>query len=461
MRRLLIIFTLFFTLLLPKTVNATGPKFSDCLLPRSAWNIVSLGAPLASERLGNKSSIRYGVIPFKLSESTFYDLTEGEKLNYLQAASTIEKLSGGTVKIEMVFYPTVESKMLYQQAVKMVQERDTGWEKWDLSKSTFGIIKGIVKNVDPLLDLSNLDGVILENKSRSFGSVAEAFQLFRTPPQLEILQRGIATGYDFKFHQSIDTQEGFIDNGILFDSHRGVTIITHEMLHNFGLTDLYGGAASNPGQFSIMASGSSNLLDYEKAVLGWLPHEKIKCVNLSELNTRLISENRFELNDIDTSSLIIIKISDEEANILEVRQESISPTLILYKLKQSGRPPIEIMRTDSGIGENISLTSPNSIGRTLKSDQLEVMVSNITGKSATLHVIPDSKIKSSDFETFKLEVEKNRSEAIAKLNGSREVETKAGLETAKKKTAITCVKGKTIKKVSALNPKCPKGYKKK
>jgi hypothetical protein len=30
-----------------------------------------------------------------------------------------------------------------------------------------------------------------------------------------------------------------------------------------------------------------------------------------------------------------------------------------------------------------------------------------------------------------------------------------------KKTSITCVKGKTSKKVSAVNPKCPTGYKKK
>ena len=30
-----------------------------------------------------------------------------------------------------------------------------------------------------------------------------------------------------------------------------------------------------------------------------------------------------------------------------------------------------------------------------------------------------------------------------------------------KKSSITCVKGKTIKKVTAINPLCPKGYKKK
>jgi hypothetical protein len=32
---------------------------------------------------------------------------------------------------------------------------------------------------------------------------------------------------------------------------------------------------------------------------------------------------------------------------------------------------------------------------------------------------------------------------------------------AKKKSTITCVKGKTIKKVSAVSPKCPAGFKKK
>ena len=30
-----------------------------------------------------------------------------------------------------------------------------------------------------------------------------------------------------------------------------------------------------------------------------------------------------------------------------------------------------------------------------------------------------------------------------------------------KKISITCVKGKTTKKVTAINPKCPAGYKKK
>jgi len=39
----------------------------------------------------------------------------------------------------------------------------------------------------------------------------------------------------------------------------------------------------------------------------------------------------------------------------------------------------------------------------------------------------------------------------------QEAEAKAA---ASKKVKITCVKGKLTKKVNAVNPKCPKGYKK-
>ena len=49
--------------------------------------------------------------------------------------------------------------------------------------------------------------------------------------------------------------------------------------------------------------------------------------------------------------------------------------------------------------------------------------------------------------------------AAAELVARLEAEAKSKLEAANKKVTITCVKGKTIKKVTAVNPKCPKGYK--
>ena len=48
----------------------------------------------------------------------------------------------------------------------------------------------------------------------------------------------------------------------------------------------------------------------------------------------------------------------------------------------------------------------------------------------------------------------------AELKAKQEVEAKAKSQ-ATKKTTITCIKGKLVKKVTAVNPKCPVGYKKK
>ena len=51
--------------------------------------------------------------------------------------------------------------------------------------------------------------------------------------------------------------------------------------------------------------------------------------------------------------------------------------------------------------------------------------------------------------------------AEAEAKAKAEAEAKAKAEAAKKKTTITCIKGKITKKVTAVNPKCPTGYKKK
>ena len=48
--------------------------------------------------------------------------------------------------------------------------------------------------------------------------------------------------------------------------------------------------------------------------------------------------------------------------------------------------------------------------------------------------------------------------AAADLKAKQEADAKAA---ALKKTTITCLKGKLVKKVSAVKPVCPKGYKKK
>ena len=58
----------------------------------------------------------------------------------------------------------------------------------------------------------------------------------------------------------------------------------------------------------------------------------------------------------------------------------------------------------------------------------------------------------------KQEAEAKATANAAELKAKQEAEAEAA---AKKKSTITCIKGKLTKKVTALNPKCPSGYKKK
>jgi hypothetical protein len=78
------------------------------------------------------------------------------------------------------------------------------------------------------------------------------------------------------------------------------------------------------------------------------------------------------------------------------------------------------------------------------------------------------------FVATQIALEKAEAKAAAELKAKQEADAKAAAElkakqdaeakaavAAKKKTTITCVNGKLTKKVTAVKPVCPKGYKKK
>lgn len=485
--------------LLPVQKTFAEPRFSDCLLPRASQSTVSLGAPLAPERLGNKSVVRYGVLPFHFKDLNGSNLTDDEKRDYLSAAKLIETLSGNRVKFEFVFYPTVMSSLDDGQASRMLAERDIGWATWDLSKSTFGIVKETVKRADLEIDFSNLDGVILINKSvgltRGTYGVAEAFQFFRKPPNLSSIKRGIESGYNFTFHESISTQEGIIDNAVLLDRTYSVLVIAHEILHNFGLTDLYGN--STPPSLrvlSIMTATSSRLLNYEKAVLGWMPLNQITCYDLVEFLNRPIGNATFTIDDIGKDQIVILKISNQESYLLEVVEYLNSRLMIFYRLKMEERPPIEmlsILASNNSWEQNTTTFSNNDIGKTFFASDFQLLFSDKIGQSVTFQVVSNSVYRSETYSKLLAQIEENRSKALAierakqeadartdaELRAKRESEVKAAEDKAAAeikarqeaeaaaaksgKRTITCVKGTLTRTVVAVKPKCPKGFRKK
>ena len=448
--------------------KAATPEFSNCLLAASKNQLVSLGTPVATERLANKTNIRIGVLPFYFNNVEVKKLSEHEKNDYLGAAALIRRLSNNLVSIQIDFLDSFKfdkpSSALKQASLEQIK----AWSEQSANMGTWGLVRQVVSAADPTRNFSKLDGIILEtnNLDNSF-SIAEAMGFYRG-------NVGNVFRYaNSEFFKSIITEEGVIDNAILLHTHEGLNTIAHELLHNFGLTDLYG-SGTGPSDLSIMAVGSQSLLNYEKAVLGWFPTENFKCMNFNDfMNTNSV-ENILELPNIKQNSLFLFKKSEDTAYVVEVINFENKSQLVVYLLEQERRPPLTV-----SYGQNLNypnfldLQDSRNIGSKYQTEDFEVLITNKKNDAITLNFIP-SKLANSveaksliqksiaNRETLIAEA-KAKADAEAKAKADAEAKAKADAEAkaVSKKSTITCTKGKTTKKITGVNPRCPLGFRKK
>ena len=433
---------IFLQLLLNVNTASAEIKSSECLLPASSFQNLSLGKPLPLERLGNRSRARIGVLPFYFSDGIVKKLSEWDKKDYENAANDVEKLSNQKVSIEIVFLPTVKAAETAAEFREMYKNQQTAWKEMNLEKSTWGFVKRTILLADKDVDFSNIDAVILEggNIDKSV-VIGEALQFFRGS-QGNVVQNSASD-----FFKSVSTQEGYIDNAILLDSHKGVSIIAHEILHNFGLTDLYGGE-SGPKLLSIMDTDLSSMLNYEKAVLGWFPVEDFKCSELLRVLDNSSVENVLTIEDKKKDSIYLLKVSNDKAYIIEVINRGTRSSLVVYLLEQNKRPPITVFYNQKVKFDGLlDLADISSVGSFYTTPDFDLLVTNTTGNSVQLNLIPSSLTKSS-MATQLIEKSLNNKATLVSANPS-------------KKVSISCAKGKLIKKVTAVAPVCPKGYVKK
>jgi hypothetical protein len=109
--------------------------------------------------------------------------------------------------------------------------------------------------------------------------------------------------------------------------------------------------------------------------------------------------------------------------------------------------------TDAPIQANVSVTSADG--------QSRVATTSLSEKGGWLRLSANGFTFSSPVVKVKLSQEK----AVVPptptpTSSATPAPSAAAKPAAAKKTSITCVKGKTSKKVTAVNPKCPTGYKK-
>ena len=468
------------------TANANAQSIDQCRISASKWNIVSLGFPLRGERLASLSTANILVIPYQLKDEPKYSITEGDKSVFENAVKNITGFSGGRLKLNLIYNPTVELALSAVDLDEVKKGQQINWQK-NFEKSTYGFTARVLKENDKSINFKGINAVVLYGSSTtSRQEIAEAFMFTRDQHQLSNVKNDIGGNW----FDPINTDEGDISNAVLLYNNFNNSVLTHELMHVVGLTDLYGSPSSPP--LSLMSSGELAILPYEQFVLGWLPDSNVTCVNQSTEISQNTAQNVFTLDYSKGSHSLIIPTSINTALIVDVLKSDSKVSLLYYSLSNDKRPPIETFQGQSTGSKSVDLTNLGGISSQRISPEYSLLVTNNDGSRVTFSLIPTSKINTPDsmqlIENSKQRKNEVEAELIAKALAERQAksdavarsaaelkakqeaeeaivaaEQKAKQEAAAKaaatkKTTVICIKGKLTKKVTAVKPKCPTGY---
>ena len=247
-------------------------------------------------------------------------------------------------------------------------------------------------------------------------------------------------------------------------------VFAHEYGHLLGMYDYYipgnGNTGKSPGPFDFMGNTTGNapsFFGFQRWVQGWIEDSQVICDNKTDSS---ISHSLTPLNENSGKKLYVHPIDGSIALAIELRTESEFDSLngndglLVYLVDMnigSLKGPISIQPSEQDVILNPQddverySRAPLSSGQYVKVKDVVVLAEEVTKKGATFKVLP-----ASDFRA----IQEVRAKEKVALEQKPILESEA-TAAAIKKTTITCIKGKLNKKVTAIKPKCPAGYKKK
>ena len=247
-------------------------------------------------------------------------------------------------------------------------------------------------------------------------------------------------------------------------------VFAHEYGHLLGMYDYYipgnGNTGKSPGPFDFMGNTTGNapsFFGFQRWVQGWIEDSQVICDNKTDSS---ISHSLTPLNENSGKKLYVHPINGSIALAIELRTESEFDSLngndglLVYLVDMnigSLKGPISIQPSEQDVVLNPQddverySRAPLSSGQYVKVKDVVVLAEEVTKKGATFKVLP-----ASDFRA----IQEVRAKEKVALEQKPILESEA-TAAAIKKTTITCIKGKLNKKVTAIKPKCPAGYKKK
>jgi hypothetical protein len=240
-------------------------------------------------------------------------------------------------------------------------------------------------------------------------------------------------------------------------------VIAHEIGHLLGLMDLWSredalaweGKTSAP--FSLMNTGAGwtyapDFFAWEKWRSGWIADSEVVCLELNNVSAQI---DLVALASPMGKKLVVLPISTTKVIAIEFRQRS----ELDVGLQKSGVLVYEIDLTKGQFQVPIKLIVSQQAAREPSFKGLEDWKRNKEAPLGSYETVDAGFFRVSnlaDLATTNLLI---TSESLAEVS-QRVDALKMAKPTPRKMLSITCTKGKITKKVTAVNPKCPSGYKK-
>lgn len=435
-------------------LQAHSDSIDQCLIDASPRHHVSLGFPVPEERIHNEPSPKVLVLPFRLSDTPNFIFTPDMRNAFLDAGKKIEALSGGKSKIEFVFNDLIDLKDTVKDMITLRDNQGRAYQN-DESASTFGFVRRVITESDAAIDYRGIDAVYLQGSSNvGASSIAEAMMFRR--------------GWKEQWFRAIETQEGPILNVALTDSPKDVWTITHELLHLYGLTDLYGSETAPTG-LSIMAGGTEGLLNHERWLLGWHANSRVTCRDLSIESNAQQEVTRFEIPRSHKEHLHVFKLTERgTAMIVETGERPFGSStfeyLAFYTLSNEARPPIELHAsklTSRGDGHVVSIegeTNVDLIATALEAKDYSLIISDLTESQIVLDLVRRDASAKISLTLVAAEAKKKERLLAAQSAAASKAKPAKKMKASSRDRAITCIKGKKSKTVKGGNPQCPRGF---
>ncbi|KGA15108.1 hypothetical protein GM50_18035 [freshwater metagenome] len=434
-------------------IDETYVKATDCKVKDSKLGSIRLGFPRNSERVP-----QFAITQNLILVVDFPDARLSESLasvvNNVLSPTTVERFfnvsSNGKFSPKFSTFPAVIT--LNSLDSSFVPE-STGRYFNNGIQQDHRMVKEAVSLAKLQGQLNNYSSItVFAPTSKSLGYYGSAF-----------LELPIDVGGKTTINSQLVGQVGTVNSPV-----PSWKVFAHEYGHLLGMYDYYipatGTTGKSPGPFDLMGNTSGNansFFGFQRWVQGWIEDSEVICDYTTNSST---IHSLTPLNQNSGKKLYVHPIDGKLALVIEFRTESEfdvlkgNDGLLVYLIDMkvaSLKGPISIQPSEQDIvlspRDDVEKYSraPLSSGQTVKVKDLVIVAEDVSQERATFKVLTDIEFQA------KQDAE---ARAAAELKAKQESAAKAA---AAKKTTITCTKGKLTRKITALKPVCPAGYKKK